>query len=118
MLHEEENRNPLYLGGQVDGEYEYNESTTNFSFFNITLPIGITHQTYRPFKNQIVTYTKDEAEAEIQQKILNYEENLLKNQIIISKEIQKSDDKNQMQIVVLYTLEGEIGISKELMAKN
>ena len=109
---------PLYLGGQVDGEYEYNESTTNFSFFNITLPIGITHQTYRPFKNQIVTYTKDEAEAEIQQKILNYEENLLKNQIIISKEIQKSDDKNQMQIVVLYTLEGEIGISKELMAKN
>ena len=82
------------------------------------MPIGITHQIYKPFKSQIVTYTNDEAEAEISQKIINYEDNFFKDKKIVSKEMQKSLDKNQMQITVLYTLEGEIGINKELMAKK
>ena len=109
---------PLFLGEKVQGEFEYEESTTYFSFFNITIPVGITHEVYRPFTKIIQSYDEIQAEENINNKISDYEENFLKNSKILLKETQKNTKENQMQVIILYTIEGPIGINKEFMAKN
>ena len=109
---------PLNIGKQPTGEFEYEESTNYFSFFNMSLPIGFTFETFRPFAKQQKTYTPEEAEASVHQKKLDYEEVFLKDKVIISAEEQYDLSQNQASLVILYTLEGEIGTTQEILAKK
>lgn len=108
---------PLYLNSNVNEDYEYDESENNLSFFNITLPIGIRHEEYRPLKTEIINYTPDEAKAAIEKKISDYEENFLKDEKIISKETQFNLTGEEMKMVILYTLEGEIGVENKIFGE-
>ena len=112
-------RIPLYLKNDTGNlECEYEESISYISFFSMNLPIGIVHQKYRPFTKSLVDYSEAEAETLINNKIAVFEENFLKNKTIISKEIQKTTDEEELKFTVLYTLQGTIGEEKEFLLKN
>ena len=112
-------RVPLYFKNDTGNlECEYEESITYISFFSMKLPIGIVHQKYRPFTKTTAKYSEEEAETLINNKIAVFEENFLKNKTIISKEIQKTTDEEELKFTVLYTLQGTIGEEKEFLLKN
>lgn len=50
-------------------------------------------------------------------KISDYEENFLKDKKIISKETQFNLTGEEMKMVILYTLEGEIGVENKIFGE-
>lgn len=109
---------PMYIGKKIKGEYSYNERTNYFSLFTLKLPIGITHCSYQPYKYKIIDYSNEEAKNEINEKILKYENNFLKNCVILDKRISESITEFDVTYKVTYKLHGDITETSEILSKN
>lgn len=108
-------RFPLYIKNEAQNlECEYEENITYLSFFSSKIPIGVVHEKYIPFNKITVEYTEEEVGNIINRKIENFEQNLLEDKKIISKELQKNKSENDIEYVVLYTIQGPIGKNQEI----
>lgn len=101
-------RMPLSLGS-VEGLYDYSERSEPLYLFDRRLPIEIIYETYRPFEETTLSFTAEEARAEAEQKIAEYEKNILKNVSVKGKTITEIPAEDGIKLLVTYTLEGEIG---------
>jgi similar to stage IV sporulation protein len=112
-------RIPLYINKSIDSEYEYAEQINNFKLLKLTLPVGIVISEYNPYTVESVSYTEEEAEELLNEKVKRYEQNFLSDDSvkIIDNKIQTSIKDNVMTITVTYTLEGNIGETQEILAK-
>jgi similar to stage IV sporulation protein len=112
-------RIPLYINKSVDCEYEYSEQINNFKLLKLTLPVGIVISEYNPYTIESISYTEEDAEAILNEKVSRYEQNFLNDgsvKIIDSKR-QITLKDNVMTVTVIYTLEGNIGETQEILAK-
>ncbi len=112
-------RIPLFVGKNDFGQCEYDESFSYFRILNIELPIGMIISEYHPYQVESVSYSPEKARQILEDKIKMYEKNFYSgNDIsIVDKEVFFSETDTQMTVTVKYTIEGDIGITQEIMAK-
>lgn len=110
---------PLYIKKYESENYELNENITYLKLFGINLPVGMIYTEYKPYSIKPIEYTKEDAEKIILDKIERYELNFLNNENtkVIDKSIEYIEKDMVLKAVVRYTVEGNIGISKEIMVK-
>lgn len=110
---------PLYIGRNDFGQYEYDETATHFRICNIELPIGTLISEYRPYSIEKISYTPEKAKQILEGKIKLYEKNFLSDGDVkvVDKEVFFSETDSSSDVTVKYTLEGNIGIQQEIMAK-
>lgn len=110
---------PLYSDKSVSGQYEYDENITYLKLFNMQLPIGIIYSEYNQYESETVSYVPEEAKAILEDKIKLYEHNFFDGEdiVIVDKEVMFMENNDKMTAVIKYTLEGNIGITQEIMAK-
>ncbi len=100
-----------------DNYYISGERKNSIQFLGISLPISVISRTY--YTNSFVetSYTTDEAQLIIEDKIRDYEHNLLSSSEIVTKRIEKYINNDNVRYEVNYTLIGEIGMQKEILLK-
>ncbi len=104
--------------GSVDGEYEYNEDETPLTLGKITFPVSRVDMHYHLLEKATVTRTEEEAEQLIGERIDRYEKNFITgNSEIVQRDIEKSVANGVVTFSVTYTLEGEIGVEKQIFAR-
>lgn len=112
-------RIPLYLNAKDDFAYDLDERLEYVNFLGLTLPVGTVFSEYMPYTEQEITYTPEEAETLLDEAVARYEKNFLDGEDIViidvQREFRRSEDK--VEAVVTYTLEGDIGVEQEIMAK-
>lgn len=110
---------PLYVGRNNFEQYEYDEKTSFLKIFNIQLPIGIMYSEYKLYEAEIEEISQEKAEQLLEEKISLCEKNFYDDEdmTIIGREVFFSETEEGMTAVVKYTLEGDIGVPKEIMAK-
>lgn len=110
---------PLYLNKGIDGEYEFSESLNYLSVFNLKLPVGIVFEEIKPYVLTECIYDREQAVALLNEKIKNYEYNFYGGEDIeiIDKQTEYTEAEDGISVTVTYTLEGDIGITQEIMAK-
>ena len=110
---------PLYSDKSVSGQYEYDENITYLKLFNMQLPIGIIYSEYNQYESETISYTPEEAKAMLEDKIKLYEHNFFDGEdiVVVDKEVMFTENNDKMTAVIKYTLEGNIGITQEIMAK-
>ena len=111
---------PLYIGRNNFEQYEYDEDMTYLQLLNIRLPIGIMRSEYRLYETESIEYTQEKAKQLLEEKIRMYEINFLEGEdiTVVDKEVQISETGEGVTASVKYTLESDIGITKEIMAKD
>ena len=77
---------------------------------------------YKPHGNDFivklnVASTPEEAKAVIEEKVFIYEKNFLSDVNIINCSLEYSQSDTGIDCIVRYTLEGEIGMKKDIWAK-
>ena len=110
---------PLYVGRNNFEQFEYDEDMTYLQLLNIRLPIGILRSEYRLYETEEIEYSPEKAKQLLEEKIKMYEMNFFEGEdiTIVNREVQISENKEGMAASVKYTLESDIGITKEIMAK-
>ncbi|MCH5195023.1 MAG: sporulation protein YqfD [Oscillospiraceae bacterium] len=110
---------PLYIGRNNFEQFEYDEDMTYLQLLNIKLPIGIMRSEYRLYETESIEYSPEKAKQLLEEKIRMYEINFFEGEdiTIINKEVQVSENEDGVSASVKYTLESDIGITKEIMAK-
>lgn len=103
---------PLFLSKNEYIICNIEEDINYFEIFGYKTPIGIKKCTYYKCDNQSIELTKDEALKKIDESINTYETDVLKNQKIITKEIQVVVTDGYVKKIVLYEIEGDIGVQK------
>lgn len=100
-------------------KYELSEKVTYLRLFDIQLPMGIIYSEYKPYCVHHVEYSYEQAKAILLDKIKLYELNFLSNDniSIIDKEIEYIEMEKSLKATVRYTIEGNIGTSKEIIVK-
>ena len=111
---------PLFIGRNNFEQYEYDEDMTYLQLLNIKLPIGIMRSEYRLYETESIEYSPEKAKQLLEEKIRMYEINFFEGEdiTVINKEIQISENENGVTAMVKYTLESDIGITREIMAKR
>ena len=110
---------PLYIGRNNFGNYEYDEETSYVRLWDISLPIGTVTSEYKTYGIDTVTYSSEQARALLEDKIKLYEHNFFDGEdiTVIDREVFFSEDGSEAKAVVKYTLESDIGVTQEIMAK-
>ncbi len=101
----------------LDGTYITNTCTTGLNLFGIELPIGITITEYTEQIYKLNIYSLDEAEELVNDRLENYEENLIGDYEILDKEVTVERTDNLIVLTCTYTLQGDIGIESPIFAK-
>lgn len=111
---------PLYIGKNNFGNYEYDEETRYAELWGIKFPIGIISAEYKPYDIVPVTYSPEQAKTILEDKISLYERNFFDGEdvTVVEKEVFFSEDSGEAKAVVMYTLESDIGVTREIMAKQ
>lgn len=111
---------PLYIGKNNFGNYEYDEETRYAELWGIKFPIGIISTEYKPYDIVPVTYSPEQAKTILEDKISLYERNFFDGEdvTVVDKEVFFSEDSGEAKAVVMYTLESDIGVTREIMAKQ
>lgn len=111
---------PLFVGRNNFGLYEYDESTSYFRILNIELPVGTVVSEYHLYETQEESYTPEKAQKILEEKIKLYERNFYEGEEIsvIDREVYFSETDKGMTAAVKYTLESDIGVVQEIMAKR
>lgn len=109
---------PLSFKKEPVGEYVYDEYTNNFSFFKFKLPMGVSHSTYKPYYTKQVKYTEDEVKEKLNEKMIIYENDFLRDSQIISREINEVVTNEKIVYNVKYTVEGDITNTNEILTKK
>lgn len=110
---------PLYIGRNDFGNYEYDEETNYVKLWNIQFPVGTVTSEYKTYDIDNVTYSSEQARAMLEDKIKLYEHNFFDGEdiTVIDREVFFSEDGGEAKAVVKYTLESDIGVTQEIMAK-
>ena len=110
---------PLYVGRNNFEQYEYDEKVSFLKIFNIQLPVGIMYSEYKLYDTEIEEIPQEKAVQLLEEKISLCEKNFYSEEdmTIIGREVFFSETEEGMTAVVKYTLEGDIGVTKEIMAK-
>lgn len=110
---------PLYVGKNDFEEYEYDESVNYLNIFNIQIPVGIKMAEYRLYETELTDYSTEQAQELLEDKIRLYEKNFYEGEdvVILGKEVQFTETEDGMTAAVKYTLEGNIGAEREIMAQ-
>jgi len=113
---------PLYVGGSVSGNYEYDEETEYLKLWNVTLPVGIIRSEYKTYETVPTAYSPEQAKAMLEEKIKLYEYNFFDGDsgdvTVVDREAVFSEDGEKASVTVKYTLESDIGVTREIMAKS
>lgn len=111
---------PLYVGRNNFEQYEYDEKTSFLKIFNIQLPVGIVYSEYKLYETEIEEISPEKAEQLLEEKINLCEKNFYydNDMKIIGREVYFSETDKGMTAAVKYTLEGDIGVTREIMAKK
>lgn len=109
-------RIPLFFKNIDYEHYDYTETSNEFMLFGKTLPFGMIHSTYKPFEYKTLSYSTEEADILLQQKLSLYEKNFYdsKNISVVNREIKKENYSDRLEYHVTYTLEGNIGMDYEI----
>lgn len=110
---------PLYIKEKQIDNTELTETITYFNIFGIQLPMGMIYAEYQPYNIKKVEYDKNEAKILILNKIKQFESNFFENEekIVVDKSIEYVENNNCLKAIVKYTIEGNIGVKKEIMVK-
>lgn len=94
--------------------YEFTRDTEYVDFLTITLPIAVTTVDITPYSEENVSYSPEQAQQIVTEKISDYEKNFLSSEDIdiIEKSEELSADESGVTLTVTYLLEGNIGIEK------
>ncbi|MCD8328570.1 MAG: sporulation protein YqfD [Ruminococcus sp.] len=93
------------------------ESISYFSLFGLEMPFGIATKTYDKYAFEAIVRSEDEAISVGENRIKNYEKNILKDKTILSRSEKIDTTDNGITITVTYRLNGEIGEIKEIYKK-
>ncbi|MGN1086442.1 MAG: sporulation protein YqfD, partial [Porcipelethomonas sp.] len=109
-------RIPLFLKDAEYQSFDYSETSNSFMFLGKKLPLGMVHSTYTPFEYKTLSYSAEEADILLQQKLSLYEKNFydLKGIEVENREIDVKNYSDKMEYSVKYTLVGEIGADYEI----
>lgn len=112
-------RIPLFIKPADYKSFDYSETSNSFMFLGKKLPLGIVHTTYTPFEYKILSYSAEEADILLQQKLSVYEKNFydLKEIEVKNREIAKKSYSDKMEYHVKYTLVSEIGKDYEIFVE-
>ena len=110
---------PLYIGKNDFGSFEYDEETEFVKLWNIRLPVGIIRSEYKTYDIEQVEYSSEQARQLLEEKIKLYEYNFFDDGdiTVIDREVFFSENSEKASAVVKYTLESDIGVTREIMAK-
>ncbi len=102
------------------GNYEYDEETRYAELWGIKFPVGIVTAEYKPYDIVPVSYSPEQAKTILEDKISLYERNFFDGEdiTVVDKEVFFSEDSGEVKAVVKYTLESDIGVTREIMAKQ
>ena len=81
------------------------------------LPVSIIENRLAETSLSEKEYTQEELEAELMEKIYLYEKNFLSDVRIIEREIVPEQNENSLTYTVTYTVEGDIGVQREIFIK-
>lgn len=109
-------RIPLFLKDAEYQSFDYAETSNSFMFLGKKLPLGMIHSTYTPFEYKTLSYSAEEADILLQQKLSLYEKNFydLKGIEVEKREIDVKNYSDKMEYNVKFTLVGEIGADYEI----
>jgi similar to stage IV sporulation protein len=112
-------RIPLYIAADDNEKYEYSETLNYLSILNLKMPIGIIIGEVKPYTEAHVTYSDEQVKSLLEEKINNYERNFLEDTDVkmIDKKTEYITESDGISVNVTYTLEGNIGVTQEIMAK-
>lgn len=109
---------PLSLGRKSFDEQSTEVTESPLILFGKKLPVSIIREYNSETAAETVVLTPEELEAELNQRIFIYEKNFIpENTKIIERSISKEETASGITLTVDYTLEGNIGVEKELLVK-
>ena len=108
---------PLFIGRNEYESYLAEEREQYFSIGEKELPLGIVTRNITETEYTESVFSKEELDLKLQEKIFLYEKNFLSDVKILDREIIKEQKENSLTYTVKYTVEGEIGIQKEIFIK-
>lgn len=108
---------PLFIGKNKYQTASEEKLENKLNFFGKSLPISIVREELSETKLSVKEYSDEELDKIIMDKIYLYEKNFLKEEKIITREITSEKDESSLTYTVKYTLEGEIGIQREIFIK-
>ena len=81
--------------------------------------MGIICSEYKPYTIDETEYNEEQAKLLLENKIANYEANFYDGEDlkIINKQLDYKNKQDGIEVSVIYTLEGDIGIEQEILAK-
>ena len=112
-------RIPLYVNKPIQSDFEYNEELNYLHIFKLSIPVGIICSEYKPYAVDETEYNEEQAKLLLENKIANYEANFYDGEDlkIINKKLDYKNKQDGIEVSVIYTLEGNIGIEQEILAK-
>lgn len=108
---------PLFIG---KNNYKTAFGETDEKFFEISgkeLPIGIVHERLTETELSVKEYTESELDELLMNRIYMYEKNFLSDKKLLAREITSESNSTSLTYKVKYTLEGEIGVQREIFIK-
>lgn len=109
---------PLFIGKNNYESSVSEQSERQVSVFGKELPIWIIDDSVSETELSVVKHTDEELDRLLMDKIYLYEKNFIDEDIeILSREIKSEKKENSLTYTVTYTLEGEIGVQKEIFIK-
>ncbi len=113
-------RLPLNIRKEKFDNYEFDEDITYLKLLDMQLPVGMIYSHYKPYTINDVEYDTEQARAMLNEKIKLYEYNFLSGEdtTVVDKNVEFTEMNNSLKVTVKYTVEGNIGISKEIMVKK
>lgn len=108
---------PLFIGKSNFSAYDSENLSSPVFLFGKELPISINKNKLSEIRLTQKTYTPDEARAIIEEKVFLYEKNFLSDSKILESTLEYSQTETGLDCTVKYTIEGEIGIQKDIWAK-
>ena len=99
--------------------YDYSEYLNYVQIFELKIPVGIVYSEYKPYEDNEVIYSEEQVQAILEEKIALYEKNFYDGEDIVIISCKKDFRKlpEGIKVTVTYTLEGDIGIKQDIMAK-
>lgn len=109
-------RLPLFFRSPDYKTYDYSETQNSLMILGKRIPLGIIHTTYVPFEYKNTSYSAEEADILLQQKLAVYEKNFYdtKGIEIKKRSLKKQSFADRMEYNVTYSLIGEIGRDYEI----
>lgn len=109
---------PLFIGRNDYESFLSEQTERQLTLFGKNLPIWIIKDSVSETKRSVITHTDEELDMLLMDKIYLYEKNFIDNEVeILSREIKSEKKENSLTYTVTYTLEGEIGVQKEIFIK-